>query len=266
MIFRILLPFLMVSSLFALGDSLTQKMDIKIEAGLYLPTISGDISNTSSRTDLNDDLGFNKSTASYFSFEYRHSYNYLPNIYISYFNMKKNADDSNLSKDAVVADATFSSGIKTASTIEYSTLNTIFYQDFLIKGKTTKSIFGQRIYLGDLEFDIGLNIKNLSFLYSIQNKSDLSIPLSWIRVNEFIPLPYFGFKYYRYNVTIYGDISALSFSEARSTTGQLAIDYRVVAGLYLTAGYLYESVDVVEDGDTVVFDTSGVRLGFRYKF
>lgn len=266
MIFRILLPFFMIVSLFAQGDSLSPKMDIKIEAGLYLPSISGDISNTTSRTDLNDDLGFNKSTASYFSLEYRHGYNYLPNIYISYFNMKKDSDDSNLSKDAFIAEATFNSGIKTASTIEYKSLNAILYQDFLIKGKIVKFLFGQRIYLGDLEFDLGLNVKKLNYLYSIQDKSDLSRSLSWISVNEFVPLPYFGFKYYRYNVTIYGDISALSFYEAKSTTGQIAIDYRAVAGVYLTAGYLYESFDVIEDGDTMVFETSGFRVGFRYKF
>lgn len=265
MIPRILLPLFIVVSLFALDDGFSQKMDIKIEAGLYIPTLVGDISNTSTDTDINSDLGFNKATASYFSIEFKHTYDYVPNIYVSYFNMKINAD-ATLLKDAVIADYTFDTGKDVSSTIQYDSLNAIIYQDFKLKGKTTKSIFGQRVYLGDIEFDIGLNIKSLNYLHSTQDKSDLSIPLTWIRVSEFIPLPYFGFKYYRYNVIIYGDISALSFYDAKSTTGHLSLDYRLVEGVYLTAGYLYDSLDVVEDGDTVSFETSGVRLGFRYKF
>ncbi len=65
---------------------------------------------------------------------------------------------------------------------------------------------------------------------------------------------------------ILGDISALSFSRAKSTSAQIAVDYRVVDGVYVSVGYVYEKFDVVQRNDRVVFRTSGTKLSFKYKF
>ena len=264
MILRILLPFFVIISLSAEERSWYPNTQFKLEAGLFLPTINGDISNTIENTEFKNDLGFDKSSASYFSLEYRLNYDYIPNFYISYFNLQEKAD-STLSKSVEIANDAYSIGTKISSTLEYSSINAIIYQDFTIKGYTTV-ISGTKFYPGDIEFDIGLNVKSLIYKYSVQNKNDLTKPASWIEINGLIPLPYFGFKYYRYNILLYGDISALSFSEAKSTTAQIALDYRIVSGLYVSVGYLYEKFELVEDDDTIIFNTSGFKYSFKYKF
>ena len=262
MILRMLLPFFMVVSLFAKGDTWQSNMDIKIEAGLFLSNLSGDISNTSSTTNFENDLNFDKSSASYFSLEYRLDYDYVPNFYISYYNMKDNTD-STLLNTKTIADEDYTSSV--SSIVEYDSLSAIIYQDFLVKGKAI-SFLENKFYPGDIEFDIGINVKMLTWQYNIQDKTNLTISKSWITVNEFIPLPYFGFKYYRYNIILHGDISTLSFNRAKATSAQIALDYRLVSGLYLSCGYLYEKFDVVEDNDTVIFNASGIKFSFKYKF
>ncbi len=264
MILRILLPFFIVVSLFAKNEDWRSNIDFKVEAGLFLANYGGDISNTSSKADFKNDLNFDSSSVSYFSIENKFNYDYIPNLYISYLSLRKKADTI-LDKDLKITNNTFLTGVKTSSIAEYSSINAIIYQDFMIKGTST-SIYGSKFYPGDIEFNIGLNIKKLDYKYNIQDKDDSTKPISWIRVNEFIPLPYFGFKYYRYNVIIYGDVSAISYNEAKTISAQIALDYRVAHSIYLSCGYLYEKFDVVEKDDTVVFSMSGLKLSAKYKF
>ena len=252
----------MVISVFAKSNDWQSNMDIKIEAGLFLPDLSGHISNSSSTTNFETDLDFDKSSASYFSLEARLNYDYVPNFYISYYNMKDNSN-ATLPDTAIIAGENFISNI--SNLIEYDSLSIVAYQDFLLKGKNL-SILGNKFYPGDIEFDIGMNVKILNWQYNIQDKTNLTRSSSWIRVTDFIPLPYFGFKYYRYNVMLHGDISALSFNKAKATSAQIALDYRIVSGVFISLGYLYEKFDVVEDDDDVVFITSGLKLSFKYKF
>ena len=261
MILRILIPFLLLSSVLFAGNSFKSNVDVKFEAGLFLPDISGDIANTTSTAKFDDDLGFSKATASYFSLGVRLDYDYVPNFYVSYFNMRDKAD-STLSNAVTIASASYTGDI--TSDIAYDTINMIAYQDFVIKG-STKSLFGYRVFTGDIEFDIGLNVKNLNWRYDIATRPTISQE-SFIQIKEFIFLPYFGFKYYWYNVIVLGDISALSFNEAKATSIQLAVDYRLVDGLYLSAGYLYERVKAVDKSDTITFDTQGYKFSFKYKF
>ena len=70
MILRILLPFFIVLSLSAQEDSWSPNTELKFEAGIFLPNLSGSISNIKSDADFEDDLGASKSSASYFSLEY----------------------------------------------------------------------------------------------------------------------------------------------------------------------------------------------------
>ncbi len=264
MLKHILLPFIIVVSLFAQNNSGASKVEVKIEAGLFLPKLGGNISNTISTADFEKDLGFSKSSASFFSLETKLNYDYAPNFYINYFNFKEHSDAS-LNKKMVVANDSYASGTNITSVVNFNTVNAIIYQNFLLKGKTM-DIYSRRFYPGDIEFNVGMNVKNLNFNYSVQDKGTNARTPSWIKVYEFIPLPYFGFRYYRYNFMILGDISALSFSRAKSTSAQIAVDYRVVDGVYVSVGYVYEKFDVVQRNDRVVFRTSGTKLSFKYKF
>jgi hypothetical protein len=128
------------------------------------------------------------------------------------------------------------------------------------------TIFGKSFYTGDLEFNIGLNTKLFQWEYQIQDLTNLSQSPSWITVNELIPLPYLGVKYHWYDFKLYADVSTLAFSSAKSTSYQFGIDYRVVSGLYLSAGYMSEEFEVVEQLDKVDFQTDGYKFSFKYTF
>jgi len=258
MIFRVVLILLFYSlSLFA-----EWRVTPKIEAGFYSPQLSGTLSNVHGSSDFISDYGYDKASASYFSVDLLVDYDYIPNLSISYFNMQENAD-ATLDKNITVAEEVFSSKVTTLT--DLSILNTIIYQDFKTKGKMF-SLFGKRLYSGDVEFDIGMNVKLLSWNFEIQDKTDTTRDSAWIKVHELVPLPYVGFNYYLYRFVFHAEASALSFVEAKALNYEVVGSFRVVDNLFLSAGYLYEEFKAVEDDDTVEFTSSGYKVSFMYAF
>jgi len=262
MLLRLLLPFFLLFPLFANEDSWYLKIDTEIEAGMYLPIPNGTISNSQASSSFYTDYGYKDLRASWFAISYLLHDDYIPNIHISYFRMSDNTN-KDLNRTVVVADGEFSSSV--ATIISYNVLNIIIYQDFKKKGKYLP-IFGKQYYSGDIEFDVGLNTKMINWRFDIENKSNLTQTPSWIKVDEFIPLPFIGMRYYLYDFNMYANISALAFSKAKSTSYQLGAYYRVVNSLYLNVGYLYEEFKAVEKLDTINFETRGYKLGFKYIF
>ncbi len=253
---------LFISLPFLHAQSWYDGIDTKLEAGMYYPSLGGTITNSHSSTDLKEDFNYAKAKASYFGVAILLNYDYTPNIDINFLNMKDNRDTT-LTDSTVIADGDFNG--TTSSDIEFSVLNTVFYQDFKQKGALF-SLFGKTFYSGDIEFDVGFNMKLVSWHYEVRDLKDLTIPSSWIKADILIPLPYIGFKYYIYDFIAYAHSSALSFSEAKSTNYQVGFDYRVIDSLYLSASYLSEQFKAVEKQDTIDFSTKGYKIGFKYAF
>ena len=259
---KVVLVLLFSLSLFAQGSKWYSRVDAKIEAGLYAPAISGTVENLQSISDFSKDFGYADAKASYFSLELRHDYDYVPDIYLSYFNLQDNKS-AELTKKTHIAGSDFSSSV--SSTIDYQVFDATAYQDLLLKGKIFK-LFGRKFYTGDLEFDIGASTKLFQWYYEVKDLSDLSRDSSWIRVNEFIPLPYLGVKYFFYDLLLYANASDLAFSRAKSSDYQAGIDYKIVDGLSLSVSYIYEQFKVVQEQDTVDFKTTGYKFSFKYAF
>jgi len=259
---KVLLPLIFSLSLFAQSDQWYSRINAEIEAGMYIPTLSGTIENIHGISDFSQDFGYTDAKASYFSIELRHNYDYIPNLYLSYFNMQ-DSQSATLTKTVQIVDKSFNSDVFT--TIDYQVSDATLYQDLQLKGQVFK-LFGRKFYTGDLEFDIGLSAKLLKWHYEVKDLTDLARASAWIDVNELIPLPYFGVKYFYYDLMIYTNINDLAFSKAKSSAYRAGIDYRVVGGLYLSASYLYEQFNVVEQQDTVEFKTSGLKFSFKYAF
>jgi hypothetical protein len=262
MILRVLFALLFNLSLYGASDSWYSKVNTTLEVGIFLPTINGSITNIEGPSDFQNDLAFSTSKATYISADFQLHQDYIPNIYFGYFNMQANASAS-LTKTIRVATVDFNSSV--FSQIDYQVFNALLYKDFKLSGKMM-SLFGKAYYSGDLEFDIGLNTKLFMWKYQIQDLSKSTQAPSWIEVNELIPLPYFGVKYHLYNLKVYTDISTLAFSNAKSTSYQYGLSYRVVDGLYLSAAYFSEEFEVVENLDIVEFQTDGYKFSFKYAF
>lgn len=238
------------------------KVDTKLEVGVFLPKLAGSIENFYGSSDFTQDYIYNDATASYFALDVALDYSYVPNIAANYFYMKENSNTT-LDKSVVVADGTFNSKVGTVT--DFSVLNTIFYTEFKKKGRTL-SFLRWKPYSGDFAFDVGLNAKYLMWNFEITDQTDASKPPSWIHVREFIPLPYLGFKYYLYGLTVYSDVSALSVVKAKAFNYQVGVSYRVIGGLSLSGGYLREEFKAVEKKDTVRFRTAGYKFSFMYAF
>lgn len=252
-------------SLYAQSDK-TEQIDVKVEAVLYLPASQGTISNITnnvpSSTSFEDDLGYSTSKASYFSSEITFDYDYMINLKLDYFNILDNKDTV-LNAQKIIADGTFSSGVSTV--LDYQEANAIFYQDFKVKGDYFV-VFGEPFYSGDIEFDVGINIKSIDWNININKTLESSEQIAWINIKENIGLPYLGIKYYLYNLVLYADASALSFSEAKASSYEVGLDFKVIDTLYLTVGYLYRKIEAVDDADTIKFSIKGYKGGFKYAF
>jgi hypothetical protein len=261
MIIRILLLFVLTLNLHAAEDSWYKKLNPKIEAGIFLPAVSGDITNANSQSSFDSEFDLSSSRASYFSLSLKPEKKYIPNLMISYFNMQEDTTSS-LSSDIVVADRAYDTNTSLYTSVTYNSFNMYVYESLTLKGKVLP-IFGKKIYTGDLAFDVGVDVKYLDWQYKIDDKDQ---DPAWIKIKEFVALPYLGMKYYRYDLIIYADVAALSLAESDATHASFGIDYRVVEGLFLSLGYIYEDFEIVEDNDTVYFKTSGGKFSFKYAF
>ena len=253
----VLLLFLLSLELF--GES---KIKAAIEVGVFLPELDGSIENSFGSADFQKDFVYKDATASYFAADLFVDYSYVPSIKMKYFYIKENTN-STLENSIVIADGTFNS--KVGTTTDFTVLNTIIYQDFKQKGAVLPFL-RWNIYTGDFEFDIGLNTKLLMWNFQIEDQTDTTVLPSWINVNQFIPLPYLGFKYYLYRLSLFADVSALSFVRAKAVDYQLGLSYRVISGLSLSGSYMHEEFKALEKQDTVRFSASGYKFSFIYAF
>lgn len=261
MLQRLILSLFILFPLTLNAKSWYSNVDTKLEIGMYLPSITGTISNNYTTSNFYDDYNYEKTRASYFALTVVPKYNYVPNININYLNMKDN-QDVNLTKSVVVADETFNS--YTSTLLDYSIVNMTIYHDFKRKGNML-SFLGKNFYSGDIQFDVGVNAKLIQWNFEIVDRTTDKSP-SWINARILIPLPYIGVTYYLYDLSAYASISTLSFSEAKATHYNVGIDYRLIDRLYVSGGYLYERFKALEKEDTVKFTTQGYKFSFKYIF
>lgn len=260
---RFLLFFLLTLQLFGAQKEDSSKIKLTLEASLYQPSPTGTIQNIDGISDFKEDFAYTQTTASLFSLALELDYDYVPNVKISYFNVE-DKQDSTLDRNISIAGDTFGSDVSTI--LKYQVFSGLLYQDFKIKGKVTSFAGIKRIYTGDIEFDIGIDTKVIDWSYEVQDLTNLTKPPSWIKVSEFIALPYIGIKYYFYDLKLQANVSAISLNNAKSSSMRVGADYRLVGGVYLTAGYVYDHFEAVEESDTVVFKTAGYKFGFKYRF
>jgi len=236
-----------------------------LEIGMHLSDFDGTAKNTGSTSNFQDDFKYTDTSSSYFALDLRLDYPYAPNIQMSYFNDKQN-QNTTLTKYTEIADGKFDANATMDSDIEYKVFNIVLYKDFKKKGKFVK-YFGKIFYTGDIEFDVGVNLKFIDWRFNLRDAADEDY---WDEVNSVIPLPYLGFRYAYYRLRFYTSISTLSFSDAKSTNYEIGVDFRVIDQLYIGASYLYEGFEatVTKDGhtDKIDFNTAGNKLSFKYIF
>ena len=265
MILKLFLMIVTIASLSAKDVAWYENIEVKIEAGMHLADFEGKHSNSATGdTDYADDFGYSDAASSYFGLEFNLNYDYIPDIDINYFNVKqsKNAD---LNRTVEVAEKyEFSDAI--SSKIDYEVLNVIFHKEMKRKGKRV-SFLRWKFYTGDIAFGVGLNVKVVRWHFRITDDPSPTKPVyRFVKVDEYIPLPYIKFKYFFYNLSIYGNISALSLVKAKSTNYEIGMEYRVMKNLYLVGSYMYEDFQAVEKKDSIDFKTTGNKFSFKYVF
>lgn len=238
------------------------KVHVGVEAGIFMNDFGGDIQNaTPSTTDFQNELNYKDTDSSFFALTLSNDYNYIPDLDISYMGVEQNKNAILDNKKVITLGADYNGTIR--STIEYSVLNVVLKSTFKHKGSMTKVLFWD-MYSGDLVYNLGVNAKLISYRFDIE-QSDATLP-SFISVDSFIPLPYAGVRYYWYDLSVYGHISALSFLDAKAMSYEYGVDYQLFKGFYLSASYMYEEFEATEKQDTVKFESYGNKFGVKYKF
>lgn len=262
---RILFVFTLLISSHLVSAEWHEKIHPSIEVGMHLSDFDGTIENVNSSSSFQNDFGYTDTSSSYFTFELKLDYDYAPNVEVSYFNDKQNSN-STFTKYTEIADGKFDVNETVHSSIDYQVLNVVLYKDFKKKGSMVR-FFGKSFYTGDIEFDVGLNLKYIDWYFNVRDNDGEDY---WDEVNSIIPLPYIGFKYYYYRLQLYANISALSFSEAKSTNYEFGLYFRVIDDLYMGASYIYEGFEATVEKDdhidTVDFNTAGNKISFKYVF
>lgn len=251
----------LLSSLYAQNEWY-DKIKIGVEAGLFMNDFEGDIENaTPSTTYFRDELNYKDTDSSFFALKITNDFAYVPDLDISYMNVKQNKNAILEDKKVVTLGADYNGSVR--STIDYSVLNVVVKGTLKSKG-SMKKFLRWDIYSGDMEYSLGLNAKMIRYRFDIEN-DDGTLP-SFISVDSLIPLPYAGIKYYWYDFAVYGHVSALSFSEAKAMNYEYGIDYRLFKGFYASASFMHEEFEATERQDTVTFETEGTKLSVKYVF
>jgi len=264
----VLFLFLLFFSSSVNASSWSKRVNLSVEAGMHISNFVGSVSNNNSNADFQDDFNYLNNSSSYFSLGVTLDFPYVLNFNISYFNDIA-FSDATMKQTTYIADGVFESNTTTSSAIEYQVINFTMYQNFKSKGDRVKFL-RWKFYPGDIEFNVGVNFKSILWKFQVTDRPTSSSYKHWIIVDEVIPLPYIGFQYYYYNLKLYGNISALSFREAKSTNYDIGLDYRLLDNLYINISYLFEGFLATEKTDqhidTVRFQTVGNKIGFKYIF
>ena len=119
MILKMVWLLLSVAALYGSSEEET-KVTAKFEVGIYVPTISGTITNSVSPSNFKDDFGYKDSASSYLAMELLLNYDYAPNLYVGYFNMQER-QDTTLTSSVRVAEGDFNGSV--SSSVDYEVLN-----------------------------------------------------------------------------------------------------------------------------------------------
>jgi len=260
---KILLLLLLSLQLIAFNWSLST------EAALYVANFDGSIKNYKSdikyKSDANNtiSLGYDGSNLSYFESELRTDRWYIPIINVSYMDIVE-TQDSDLNSTTHMIGIDFNSSVTTKTT--YKVINFKLYKAFLKKGDKFK-IGKRKIYVGDIEIDLGLNVKYMVYGFRAKNNPAVKdAPVNYIDVKQFVALPYLGVRYYYYNLILHANISVLGVGRVQASNYMYGAEYRIYKRVYLGAAYFNESFKAVEKEDTVKFSTNGAKFSIKYIF
>ncbi|PHS58795.1 MAG: hypothetical protein COB17_02285 [Sulfurimonas sp.] len=254
-----LLSFLLLLVFINVNLSALDDVDLEFEVGVMNASFSGDISNTINTLSFDSDLGIKDSTASFFGVKARFRNKWFPVININYMNFSE-SKNSVLSGQKI-GDTFFSELVE--SNIKYTVLNSMLYYEFKAKGKR-KRMFGKVRYTGDLEIDLGVNFKNIDFFYDVSGT--VTKDTEYIKIQSSLLLPYVAMRYYIYNLSLFTNISTLSFSDIKSTSYSFGADYQMIMNFYLGLTYFYEDFEKKILNDTIRFQSSGLMFSVKYNF
>ncbi|MEA1920300.1 MAG: hypothetical protein U9N52_10695 [Campylobacterota bacterium] len=238
--------------------------DYSVEVGGFMPSFKGDIENPSSTVKYSDDLNYESTLISYFGFNANFDTYYIPNVSIDYFNM---IDSQNAVFDSPkeLVGMDFNGSVSTQT--NYQVINLVLHKNFYKPG-VYFDLFGDQYYTGDLYFKLGVNLKNIDYEFQIkQNDNPTSPnPYEFITVNSNVILPHFGVLYRLYDLTLFGQGSALAIGDIRANSFKVGADYRLLHYIAVSAGFLYEDFQATEIKDKVTFIASGGYMSIKVFF
>ena len=244
-------------------DSWSDRFEVQVEAGVLMNEFDGDLKNPTSTLDFAKELSYEDTYSSYLGLKIKNDYEYLPQLSFNFIDMKEESD-SVFSESKEVANWDFAGSV--TSQTKYRVANLVLHNSYKLKGSMQKFLRWQ-YYTGDVEFNIGVNIKYINYSLRVKNNvSGIPEPYAYVNINTFVAQPYIGMTYYWYDLGLFANGSALSISNTKARNYQVGVEYRLYKDLYLSASYLFEDFQATELKDKVDFKTYGNKFTFKYIF
>ena len=227
--------------------------NIELGGGMWNADVKGNITYKSTNSnDLKNDLGFSKDSFPYMYVDIKHPLRIIPNFKIEYTNINYSG-----SKDKTIEFMNRTINLGTVeSELNLKTLDGIAYYNVIKKG--------------GLDIDLGIDVKYIEEESSTKNhnrtlEEDIKIAIPHLYANV------------RYDFSCGAGIEAegkyIKYKEAKSYDYNLKVDYKIIKGLKLEAGYKEIGLDVPEsfsnDYDlttTFNYTFSGSYAGLSYTF
>jgi hypothetical protein len=205
--------------------------NIAIEGGVWNTTFSGQIKNTLSTTDMKDDLGYNENkNITTFGLDIKNNYTWIPNIYVNYLHFKETADgvittEKRIGLNQNNSASGFLGSVSTST--EYSELNAIFY------GYLQQGIF---------EFDLGLNLKSITYTQTIkENTGTDNITIEGPEKLFVLPYIALSIDLDAIDTVLKAEGSIVSLADDDAHDYRYSINYRIMRHMYLSYGYKLHS-------------------------
>lgn len=204
---------------------------LNIGVGQWMPDISGSLYSTdagsSSRFDLNSDLGYSNDTSNSFRASFEHPIPMLPNLKYQGVDLNSTSN-STLNSTLTFDNKTYNINDKISSTLDLSHKDVVLYYELLDNW---------------INLDVGLDLKKFDGKVSISDTNNNS---SSITVDETIPMLYLSARVDLPFSGLYvgANIQQLSVGDSSAKDTTLMIGYESSAGLGVEGGIKTFNLDL----------------------
>ena len=238
-----------LSTLFLTQTAAADVIALKLSAGQWQPSFSGDVQDGTTRIDMEDDLGLDDDDALNLNLALEHPVPLLPNFKLDYTDLSIEATHT-LTRTIDFDDTTFTVSDDITTEADLTHLDALFYYELL------DNVVSLDLGLGVRQFDGYISIASSTESANV----DLDDPLPLLYGAAEVELPLTG-------LAVSGEVKGVGYSGDSFLDMNVKASYTFAFGLGVELGYRTMSLDSSELSDIEAdIDISGPYAGLKFHF